>query len=294
MVLSKCLISGKEVFCDVSIGRDGITILNEKGRLIRSIHPDEITFVEQRGNTLTVLLTSGETYTITITKGLFNQVMYFITLLEINSSPETTLGKLFASTDHLSKCVARLESVLLMLRKGSIPAWGRLLDYVEEMESVVRSEEAPPELLPEVEEALKELKENIRSRYVEGIKLSTRKTVRVLTRIYGESLTRIIRSANLSPLVDIVILTHAYSLAKRLGLENKASTIKLAFTDTLKEFLSNSLWLDESSVNTAVEDASKTLEKEQDPTVLSRSIVEGVVKVICRAYAIDARACKAV
>ncbi len=294
MVLSKCLISGKEVFCDVSIGRDGITILNEKGRLIRSIHPDEITFVEQRGNTLTVLLTSGETYTITITKGLFNQVMYFITLLEINSSPETTLGKLFASTDHLSKCVARLESVLLMLRKGSIPAWGRLLDYVEEMESVVRSEEAPPELLPEVEEALKELKENIRSRYVEGIKLSTRKAVRVLTRIYGESLTRIIRSANLSPLADIVILTHAYSLAKRLGLENKASTIKLAFTDTLKEFLSNSLWLDESSVNTAVEDASKTLEKEQDPTVLSRSIVEGVVKVICRAYAIDARACKAV
>ena len=292
MVLSKCLISGKEVICDVSIGREGVKILDERGRLVKSIRPDEITFVEQRGNTLTILLTTGETYTITITRGLFKQVMYFITLLEINSSPETTLRRLLSSTDHLSKCVARLESVLLMLRKGSIPAWGRLLEYVEEMESVVRSEEAPPELLPEVEEALKELKDNIRSRYVEGVKMSVRKAVRVLARIYGESLTRILRSANLSALTDVVMLTHAYSLAKRLGLENKASTVRLAFTDTLREFLSNALWLEGDVVDTAVSDASKTLELERDPTVLSRSIVGGIIKAICRAYAINARACE--
>jgi len=279
---SKCRYLDKEMPCDVEVNDKEITLRNLREQVIATLRFNDILSIEQKGNEFIIMMKNGDRVSIMITRELLKRIMYVTTLLELRSSAKEALLALKECLLTLSKVISLLEEIMMKLRRGSIPDWGRINEISAELKGVVLSELLKKNAkagIGEVANVLEELSKNARTKYVNGIRRSARKLVGIVSDECVAKLSRILASVNLAVAVDVMLYIHSYCFAGKFGMRLEADTSKARIVDALSELLSNVFWLggDElEKVTTAVLKSLNDANANKSVEVFVNELIKGI------------------
>lgn len=288
MPRSKCRYLGKEAPCDVEVNDKEITLRNLKGRTIATLKLNDILSIEQKGNEFTIMMKNGDRVSIMITKELLKRIMYVTTLLELRGSAKKVLPTLKECLLTLSKAISLLEEILAELRLGNIPDWGRINEISAELKEVVLNEllkRITEVRVGEVVDVLEELSRSTRTKYVNGIRMTARKLVGMMSNECIVELSHILASVNFAATVDVVLYIHSYCFAKKFDMRLEADTSKARIVDALSELLSNVFWLggdEPERVMTAVLKSLSDANANRSVEVFVNELIKG----ICSYYSV--------
>ena|GEM_PF-3075493 len=279
---SKCRYLGKEVPCDVEVNDKEITLRDLREQVIATLRFNDILLIEQKGNEFIIMMKNGDRVSIMITRELLKRIMYVTTLLELRSSAKEALLALKECLLTLSKVISLLEEIMMKLRRGNIPDWGRINEISAELKEVVLSELLKKNAkagIGEVANVLEELSKNARTKYVNGIRRSARKLVGIVSDECTSKLSRVLASVNLAVAVDVVLYIHSYCFARKFGMRLEADTSKARIVDTLSELLNNVFWLggdEPERVMTAVLKSLNDANANKSVEVFVNELIKGI------------------
>ncbi len=288
MPRSKCRYLGKETPCDVEVNDKEITLRNLKGRVIATLKLDDILSIEQKGNEFTIMMKNGDRVSIMITRELLKRIMYVTTLLELKSSAKEVLLTLKVCLLTLSKAISSLEEIVAKLRRGSIPDWGRINEISAELKEVVLNEllkKTAGVRAGEIIDVLEELSRNARTKYVNGIRMTARKLVGMMSNECMVKLSHILASVNFAVAVDVVLYIHSYCFAKKFDMHLETDTSKAKIVDTLSELLNNVFWLGGDEPEKVMTAVLKSL-NDANANKSVKVFVNELIKGICNHYSV--------
>ncbi len=288
MPRSKCRYLDREILCDVEVNDREITLRNLEGQAVVTLRLNDILSIEQKGNEFTITMKNGDRVSIMITRELLKRIMYVTTLLELRSSAKEALSTLKACLLTLSKAISLLEEIIAKLRRGSIPDWRRINEVGAELKEVVLSElleRTSGVRAGEIIDVLEELSRNARAKYVNGIRMTARKLVGMMSNECMVKLSHILASVNFAVAVDVVLYIHSYCFAKKFDMRLEADTSKARIVDTLSELLNNVFWLSGDEPEKVMTAVLKSLDyADADKSV--EVFVNELIKGICSHYSI--------
>lgn len=288
MLRSKCRYQNREEQCDVEVNEKEITLKNMEGQVIVSIKLDEILSIEQKGNEFIITIKSGDRISIMITRELLKRIMFVTTLLELRSSAGRVLRTLSGCLLTLSKAISMIEEILAELRRGNIPNWGRVVEISVRLRSIVLNEllsKTTGVRIGEVIDVLEELSRNAKMKYVNGIRMASKKLAGILSNECMTKLSRTLASVNFAVAVDVVLFIHSYCFARKFNMRLEADTSKARVVEALSELLNNVFWLggeEPKRVLTTVLDSLNNGNADESVEVFVNELIRG----ICSHYSI--------
>ncbi len=282
MPRSRCRYLDREILCDVEVNDREITLRNLEGQVVITLRLDDILSIEQKGNEFTITMKNGDRVSIMITRELLKRIMYVTTLLELRSSAKEALSTLKACLLTLSKAISLLEEIIAKLRRGNIPDWRRINEVSAELKEVVLSElleRTSGVRAGEIIDVLEELSRNARAKYVNGIRMTARKLVGMMSNECIVKLSHILASVNFAVAVDVVLYIHSYCFAKKFDMRLEADTSKARIVDTLSELLDNVFWLgggEPEKVMTAVLKSLDDADADKSVEVFVNELIKGI------------------
>ena len=288
MPRSRCRYLDREILCDVEVNDREITLRNLEGQVVITLRLDDILSIEQKGNEFTITMKNGDRVSIMITRELLKRIMYVTTLLELRSSAKEALSTLKACLLTLSRAISLLEEIIAKLRRGNIPDWRRINEVGAELKEVVLSElleRTSGVRAGEIIDVLEELSRNARAKYVNGIRMTARKLVGMMSNECIVKLSHILASVNFAVAVDVALYIHSYCFAKKFDMRLEADTSKARIVDTLSELLNNVFWLGGGEPEKVMTAVLKSLD-DADADKSVEVFVNELIKGICSHYSI--------
>ncbi len=288
MSKTKCKYMNREMICYVEVNNKEITLKDLKGRVIALLRLSDIVSIEQRGNEFIITMRNSDRISIMITKELLRKIMYVTTLLELGEYSEEVLSVIRKHLITLSRATSLLEEILITLRRGSIPNWDEVAIIATELRKSVLSnliEEPSKVRASEVTDVLEELSRNIENKYINGIRISAKKIIGIISNECRSKLSSILNSVNLAIAVDVVLYTHAYYLAKKIGARLEADTLKAKTINALSELLNNTFWLNGDEPKRILNSVLSSLGQD-NPSKIVNVFVDALINGICRYYSV--------
>ncbi len=288
MPRSRCKYLGREAPCDVEVNDKGITLRNLEGQVMVTLKLDDILSIEQKGNEFTIMMKNGDRMSIMLTRELLRRIMYVTTLLELRSSSKEVLLSLKECLLTLSKAISLLEEIMAKLRRGNIPDWRRINEISAELKEVVLNELLKKNSgvrVGEIIDVLEELSRNTRAKYVNGIRMTARKLVGMMSNECIVKLSHALASVNFAVAVDVVLYIHSHCFAKKFDMRLEADTSRARIMDTLSELLNNVFWLggdEPEKVMTAVLKSLNDANANKSVEVFVNELIKG----ICSHYSV--------
>ncbi len=288
MPRSKCRYLGKETYCEVEVNDREITLKDLEGRVITTLKLNDVLSIEQRGNEFTITMKNGERISLMITRELLRRIMYITTLLELKGSAHKVLPTLRNCLLALSRTLSLLEEIMTRLRRGTTPDWDKITEISAELRDVILNDllkRTTGMRAREVTDVLEEFSKNVELKYVNGIRMTARKLVGMLSNECITKLSHVLASVNFAVAVNVVLYIHSYCFAKRFGMRLEADTSKAKVVDTLSELLNNLFWLggnEPKDVMTAVLKSLDSGDADENVGVFVNSLLNG----ICSHYSV--------
>jgi len=288
MLRSKCRYLNREERCDVEVNEKEITLKDTEGHVIVTIKLNEILSIEQKGNEFIITMKNGNRVSIMITRELLKRIMFVTTLLELRGSTGEVLKTLSTCLLTLSRAISMIEEILAELRRGNIPNWDKVVEINAKLRNVILNEllsQTAGVRIGEVIDVLEELSRNTRMKYVNGIRMTSRKLVGIMSNECMTKLSRTLASVNFAVAVDVVLYIHSYCFARKFNMRLEADTSKARVVEALSELLNNVFWLGGEGpkrVMTAVLDSLNSDDADRSVEVFVNELIRG----ICSHYSI--------
>lgn len=244
-MITECRIPGKEFTCEIIIAKDKVIAKDYKtGKEVIEISLDDAVNAEVIGNELTITTTTGSQLTITVTAELIDKLQYIMRYIEIKEKGLRAIIEVMESVREFSKVLDYNLKILELLRRGNFPDWSLIRKIALEINEIT-THKITQHSAPSI--ASKDLLINVKKRHIDGIRLTIKSIIREASNALKYMISKLLLSVNMSSLVDIIILIHAYVLARKHGLVLDSEKAINELRNMMEIFHSHILPLDEES-----------------------------------------------
>ena len=280
-MITKCRIPGKEFICDLLIQKDSVKAIDYKSsKEVVSINLHDILTTDISGKEFTLVTSQGDRLTFIITAELTNKARHILRFIEMKEEGKEALEELFKHSLTYTEIVSDVISILKILQRNNIPNWSKIEVLGDRISERLKLCAETGVIMTSPVNFLS----NIKKKHVEGIRMSSKSVIRESYRDIKQNFGRRFRSADFSPLADIVLFLHSYTLAKELGYQLESEKIVKEYISTIEEFHFKLFPLGEESARALTMWAKEAITKEGDAKELITKYLEKLGEALTSFY----------
>ncbi len=279
-MVTKCVVGGRVFRCSIDLGKGFLTVkeLNEVRPLEVKLPLTQIINALLLGNKVKLVSSNGLTVEIFINEIVRKEVNFTLLIIKYLREGDTLKEKLNTTVVRYAILNNLVFELITSLTKKAVPNWIK----VRELSLTINNEILSLQDLDieDLKFTSSKLLKDVEIRDVTQIPIDVKNLMRYLVSTFKEAIKKMNLSVDITPLIDLILLTYVYRYSKKLGFIIQAGKALNAFTEILESFTENFIGFNESLKTDLINNFLTKFKTDEDLLQTSKAYLELIELII--------------